>query len=585
MTSPDFFSYLVQTTLAVSILIVIVLLVRRPFARAFGVNTAYMLWAIPAARLFMPPLPANWTLFGMVDFSGRTGAARGQGFDDPALLTEYIMVEAAPVARVDTAWPLWSDLAEALPAATVMLAGLWALGAMFVFGKLMQRQWHAGRVIKAEAVAVGPSLQTSAAGICQEIGLKHKNISVQTSLISSGPLVSGLARPVVLLPAWFEEDYTGDEQRLAILHEMMHIKRGDLWALLAAAVAISLQWFNPLAWLALGLFRQDQEAACDADVIELGHVSPRDYGATLIKAVRKSGPVAQPVRAASLPLNHALYERLLHMKNPLPAASRRKTGYLLAASVGTAALVLSACAVSAAQTAELDGAAAAETEVETEVEVETVFIDEESIVVEGAEGDERTHVRIVTRSGSDVSAIGQSGVFVGVEGSAEVGEATREFAEEMRRLRAAEGDQREEIAALRADFEARMEQFAAEYDAAGAQVRVMRFDKDAEWIALGESDSECSGGKTVTSTVVIERDGQREEKTVSTCGGQVPALNVDIDVDEVMAKLRESGQLTEERLAEVEVRLTAVSERLARTQDELDAIDFDVDVDVTIDED
>ena len=37
---------------------VLVLLLRRPFARLFGAGSAYALWLVPALRLVMPPLPA-----------------------------------------------------------------------------------------------------------------------------------------------------------------------------------------------------------------------------------------------------------------------------------------------------------------------------------------------------------------------------------------------------------------------------------------------------------------------------------------------------------------------------------------------
>jgi hypothetical protein len=66
MTLTLFATYIVQTTFAVTLLIGAVLLVRRPFATAFGAKAAYALWAIPFLRLIMPPMPANWTLFGLL---------------------------------------------------------------------------------------------------------------------------------------------------------------------------------------------------------------------------------------------------------------------------------------------------------------------------------------------------------------------------------------------------------------------------------------------------------------------------------------------------------------------------------------
>ena len=45
------------------------------------------------------------------------------------------------------------------------------------------------------------------------------------------PVVTGLFRPAVVLPAWFAQDYSRTEARAAIAHELTHVKRGDLWAL------------------------------------------------------------------------------------------------------------------------------------------------------------------------------------------------------------------------------------------------------------------------------------------------------------------------------------------------------------------
>ena len=43
------------------------------------------------------------------------------------------------------------------------------------------------------------------------------------------PLITGLLRPVVLLPAFRFPEMDIDQQRMAICHELAHMKRGDLW--------------------------------------------------------------------------------------------------------------------------------------------------------------------------------------------------------------------------------------------------------------------------------------------------------------------------------------------------------------------
>lgn len=577
-------SYLLQTTLAVSLLTGLVLVIRGPFAKAFGANTAYMLWAIPMARLIMPPLPANWTMFGAISLGETRSDAVHAAALDPILISE-LATTVAPVLPIAAAPDVsfWSQAVSVLPPLIPSLLAIWAAGALYVFGMLMMRQMTTAQIIKTEAADAGPALQTRAMDIRQTLGLMNSSVTVQTSLISSSPLVSGLIHPTILLPAWFEDDYNEEEQQLAILHEMMHVKRGDLWALFAASFAVSVQWFNPLIWVALAAFRRDQEAACDADILGLTDISPRNYGATLLKAVRKSGPVAQPVQAASLTLNHALSERLTKMKNPLPTAARRKAGTVLLSGIGAAALLLSACAVSNAQPAELEGAAADE----PKIVVRTIVRDEEAAELDGAEGEERTRVRIVRGADGNTGGEDNEHITVFASGSGnseELSAAAREFADEYRRLHSAEGDNSAEIAALRADFEAKVERLTEEHHG-NAEVRVMHIESEGEWTGDIDGAAECAEGTRQTRTVVIESDGERNERVFSSCGGPT----VQFDAQEIMERLRTDGRLTEERLAEIEIKLAKAQARLAEMKfDEDFDFDFDfddTDVEIAIDED
>jgi beta-lactamase regulating signal transducer with metallopeptidase domain len=43
------------------------------------------------------------------------------------------------------------------------------------------------------------------------------------------PFVAGLARPVIVLPHDFDRVLSPDERRLALAHELAHLRRGDLW--------------------------------------------------------------------------------------------------------------------------------------------------------------------------------------------------------------------------------------------------------------------------------------------------------------------------------------------------------------------
>ncbi|MEL7231730.1 MAG: M56 family metallopeptidase [Pseudomonadota bacterium] len=294
-----------NTTLAVAALCLLVLLIRRPFAERFGAKAAYALWLVPLARFVMPPLPQNWSLSGWLGLSQSTPtpiSLQPMSAESPVSAAAAIP-QAAPMpvdfipataSTVPTEPPLLASLVNQtltfLSANWVGLAVLaWGLGALIWLGRGLHRQDVFMRLARTDSEPAPADVLANTKLIAAEIGLKRIP-DVRMSLLCSGPLVTGLKRPIVLLPLWFKEDYTPSERRDALIHELMHLKRKDLWAYQIARLVTATQWFNPLAHIALYAFRTDQEAACDADVLKQKSVSKADYGRTLIKAARLARP-------------------------------------------------------------------------------------------------------------------------------------------------------------------------------------------------------------------------------------------------------------------------------------------------------
>jgi beta-lactamase regulating signal transducer with metallopeptidase domain len=79
--------------------------------------------------------------------------------------------------------------------------------------------------------------------------IESSTADVRISGAVSVPETFGLFRPAILLPEQ-ARNWTADRLQVALLHELVHIKRRD-WAVhLMARVAASLFWFNPLCWYA-----------------------------------------------------------------------------------------------------------------------------------------------------------------------------------------------------------------------------------------------------------------------------------------------------------------------------------------------
>jgi beta-lactamase regulating signal transducer with metallopeptidase domain len=348
----DFFHAL-ETLLAVSVLLLMVLMLRRPVARQFGAGVVYLLWAIPVARFFLPPLQTPVSMLNL-DF-----APAGEAAADMLAPMEAELMAAAPppvvpawtpAPEIDTAAAEPSSLwlaAELMPTLLIAAVAAWVAGAVFLAARNLIAQWRFMQTVDREAMPVSAPMADLVDRIAAETGLRRPPRMV-ASLISRGPFVTGLFRPVVVMPAWFEDDYTPMEARAALAHELMHVRRGDLWALQVSELFVAAMWFNPLAYIARNAFRTDQEAACDADVLARCQTSPHAYGSTLIKAARLHLP-EPAIATGRLPLTHALKERLTRMTYPAPSSRRRMIGFGAALLFGASTLAITASVAAAAE--------------------------------------------------------------------------------------------------------------------------------------------------------------------------------------------------------------------------------------------
>ena len=277
-----------------SLAMLIVLAVRRPVASMFGAGPAYALWLLPFARLILPPLPPL-------------------GAEMPSLLPPLTLMvpagEGAPVPG-DGGSPAWLTL----------LLAAWALGA-FAF---LVWQWLAYRAFLA-----GLSRSSRSLG-------EHRGLALIESEAVRGPLAVGLLDRRIVVPADFATRYSPEERRLALDHECVHHRRGNIWWNLAGLLILALNWFNPIAWVGFGAFRADQELACDAAVAARAAPCERhDYARALIKSAAGGGLIA------ACPLNHAD-----QLKRRLKMIKDHRSNRLRSLSGAAAVLILAGVSVS-----------------------------------------------------------------------------------------------------------------------------------------------------------------------------------------------------------------------------------------------
>ena len=284
--------WLLGTLVATTGLIVLVLLIREPVRRAFGARVAYGLWLIPATRLLMPTLSQT--------------IERPVGVITPRTFTSQAMAEPLLLSSVAQPRPSLIEQAGGWP--TVLLV-LWLGVAAGLFAARMLAFRRERSAILRDAIEIG------------RVG----SIRLVRSPEVSGPLAFGIFDRVIAVPADFDRTFAEHERQLALEHELAHHRSGDLVANLFAFTLLCLQWFNPFAWAAHAAFRFDQEAACDARVLDkTGGRLRSDYGRAIAKAT--SGRAL--LFASALDRRTTLQRRLKSMLSN-PTAGRRLTGRMM----------------------------------------------------------------------------------------------------------------------------------------------------------------------------------------------------------------------------------------------------------------
>jgi len=294
-------SWLLGTLIATSLLVALVLLIREPVRQRFGSRVAYGLWLIPAARLLMPTL--TQTIERQVPASVPVQPLIRPVVDEPLLLTSVAPSTPGLFEQVG-GWP------------TIFLT-VWLGVAAGLFFSRIAAFFRDRRVILANG---------------HEVGRIGSIRLVQSSDVKS-PIAFGIIDRVIAVPANFERLYDERERALALDHELAHHRSGDLVANIFAFVLLCLQWFNPLAWVAHAAFRFDQEAACDARVLDKAVARDRaEYG----RAIAKAASGRALLFASTLDRKHTLHRRLKSMLNTATAGKRTTGKFLILATVAVA---------------------------------------------------------------------------------------------------------------------------------------------------------------------------------------------------------------------------------------------------------
>lgn len=159
------------------------------------------------------------------------------------------------------------DSASSYQAVQSWLILLWVAGVTFLSSRLaLGYIWTLK--IASSRIPVDAKLSLRIEQLCKRRGWKHWPRVYLSNHLKEG-IVVGFLRPVVLLPVCWTTQMAPATLEAVILHELIHIRRFDLWIILVQRIAETLLFFHPGVWWLSHRISVERELCCDAEAVHL----------------------------------------------------------------------------------------------------------------------------------------------------------------------------------------------------------------------------------------------------------------------------------------------------------------------------
>lgn len=147
----------------------------------------------------------------------------------------------------------------------------------------------------------------------KELKIKQ-HIPLSSSDYIKSPVIAGIFKPHIYVPLSAASQYSIEEIRFMLLHELGHYKQKDLlWNSLTNIVGI-FYWFHPLVHFAKKTMRNEQELSCDAFVLScISENSYTNYGNTIIACAQNVSLSHAPFALSMSSTYEQLKGRITHI--------------------------------------------------------------------------------------------------------------------------------------------------------------------------------------------------------------------------------------------------------------------------------
>lgn len=285
----NIFLSILGISVSIGLIAAVLILLAPLLNKRYAAKWKYLIWIFLALRLLVPFSGANgqYVMDRASRLKNQTGSESEEknSGNSTDVSTPYRRIVVEIPAQMTA--PI-QDSSEKNKTNITMLdlaALVWILGSLifisvhlisyFCFKRQVIKK---GRMVK-EARILGRMFQLK-----RELYIR-RTVCVVESCEAESPMVIGFIKPVLVLP---KEQYSSEDLFFILKHELVHLKRGDVYLKLLFVIANAVHWFNPLIWMMKKEAVIDMELSCDERVTQGTDFELRKaYTETLLSMLHK----------------------------------------------------------------------------------------------------------------------------------------------------------------------------------------------------------------------------------------------------------------------------------------------------------
>ena len=278
-----------EISVSVSILVVVLILFTSFFNKRYAAKWKYLIWIFLAVRLLVPVSGANvQSVMDMpLQMELQAASKSEEKYTDAPIDTTIpsgrVIVEIP--TQMTTPIAISSEKSSLNITLLDIVAFVWLAGSLILISThLISYLYYKNQVMKRGTIIEDPRILFQMMERKRELHIKGTIRMIEYPEADS-PMIIGFFKPVLVLP---KEQYNINELYFILKHELVHLKRGDVYLKLLFVAANAVHWFNPLIWIMQKEAAVDMELSCDERVTQgTSYDMRKAYTETLLLTIHK----------------------------------------------------------------------------------------------------------------------------------------------------------------------------------------------------------------------------------------------------------------------------------------------------------